>query len=836
MKKILNIICVALGFLFIAIGVVGIVLPVLPTTPFLLLALILFAKGSEHFHQWFMGTLLYKKYVETYMNTKELPVKAKRNVLITVTILFTIGFIFSPVLWAKIIIVIGWVAHLYFFLFRIKTAENPKESNDSKPKKKGGFWTKFLSTFLFVCLLVYLLNGGWSNEDRKEKQEVKAESTIENGVYTIPASLWHITNNNASMGNGALHQTGKLVIEDGQATLYLYMLQFSMGGLTGNLMELNLLDNIVLDGNNYPQSYDLINGTAVSTYAIKDPYNASDSTDPVSAGKLYPKVIGIPVTTNKEYIFAQVYIPVMGSLGFGNQLCRIKLDYAGIEKMSDEQLQEWSAYETNDTEGTDDGGGGTVETDKSILKEKLDLANTLITQTEVYTDASLSNLKAAIDNATKVYANEAANQEGINDQVTKLQAAMDALAKKSTENLDKNQLADGKYNVNMNFWHATNDTASMGNAAINSLALLTVKNSVYTLEFSTRPMTFGTITACLQSVQIQQADKTYANADITAKNNSIGGVPMPSAFSFVLPAKEEYLNIKIDPKVAIMGNEPLPARIKISWDTLKKIADDATVQEDTKEVTVDEELPAVDIKDKSTKVRIKAGKNILAKGVRMTVSEITSGTDYQSIKSLITEIGTKFTAYDITLYNENGAKVEPNGMVSVYIPLPNNYDSDKIMVYRINDTAKTKLSTTIEDGYIVFQTSGFSTFAVVDASSTQKKTLPPTKKNATLPTKKPSSTVGTKKSNLTKSNNSNVAQNKGIQGIDEVDNQAQSDGLNIEQAQDPQILQVIQSDNGLTKNEIITTVLLVTSIVGSMVIMLFIIGFILIDRLLRRKK
>lgn len=126
MKKLINTGCVILAFISLGIGCVGIVLPILPTTPFLLLALCLFAKGSERFHGWFMSTGIYKKYLEDFVADRSMTREAKTRVLAIVTALLAVGFYFSPG-FARIILVVVLVFHWVYFLFGIRTVEK-KES------------------------------------------------------------------------------------------------------------------------------------------------------------------------------------------------------------------------------------------------------------------------------------------------------------------------------------------------------------------------------------------------------------------------------------------------------------------------------------------------------------------------------------------------------------------------------------------------------------------------------------------------------------------------------------------------------------------------------------
>ena len=113
---------VALGCLSLALGVVGIVLPILPTVPFFLLTAFCFAKSSERLHSWFLGTTMYKKYIRSYMERKGMTVRAKLTLIGTVTALMAVGFMMmSRVPVGRIIMGVVWVGHIVYFGFIVKT-------------------------------------------------------------------------------------------------------------------------------------------------------------------------------------------------------------------------------------------------------------------------------------------------------------------------------------------------------------------------------------------------------------------------------------------------------------------------------------------------------------------------------------------------------------------------------------------------------------------------------------------------------------------------------------------------------------------------------------------
>lgn len=127
MEKIKNAVCVGLGFLFLIFGTIGVILPILPTTPFLLLAAFFFASGSKRFHHWFLSTKLYRKHIGQMVEKKAMTGKSKLIVLLTISIMLVLAFFIAPVWQAKVFIAVVWLIHIYYFLFRIKTIREKDE-------------------------------------------------------------------------------------------------------------------------------------------------------------------------------------------------------------------------------------------------------------------------------------------------------------------------------------------------------------------------------------------------------------------------------------------------------------------------------------------------------------------------------------------------------------------------------------------------------------------------------------------------------------------------------------------------------------------------------------
>lgn len=120
-KKIVRIFWTVTGFISAGLGAVGVLLPILPTTPFLLLAMYAFARSSEKMNRWFLETKLYKKHLAGIASGQGMTLKSKMTVILTVTLLMGAGFIMmhkAPV--GRMILAAVWLFHLIYIAVFIK--------------------------------------------------------------------------------------------------------------------------------------------------------------------------------------------------------------------------------------------------------------------------------------------------------------------------------------------------------------------------------------------------------------------------------------------------------------------------------------------------------------------------------------------------------------------------------------------------------------------------------------------------------------------------------------------------------------------------------------------
>lgn len=115
---------VVLGCVSLTLAVIGVVLPIVPTVPFLALAAFCFAKSSDRLNNWLINTKFYQNNLADFKAGKGMTVKTKVRILATVTLVMAIGLIamlMKGVIVGGIILSVVWLGHIYYFGFKVKT-------------------------------------------------------------------------------------------------------------------------------------------------------------------------------------------------------------------------------------------------------------------------------------------------------------------------------------------------------------------------------------------------------------------------------------------------------------------------------------------------------------------------------------------------------------------------------------------------------------------------------------------------------------------------------------------------------------------------------------------
>lgn len=148
-------------------------------------------------------------------------------------------------------------------------------------------------------------------------------------------------------------------------------------------------------------------------------------------------------------------------------------------------------------------------------------------------------------------------------------------------------MADGTYKVKVYLWHSEDDKESMAAAALDETAYIVAQNGNYTMHIKTGEMTMMFITASLQELYISDGNGNYVDAVVESTDSSGN----PTGFYFVLPHTDEYVDVKVNPHIAMMGNRDIGARIKVDYSSLEMTEDytvsvpETTIQTTTQTTT-----------------------------------------------------------------------------------------------------------------------------------------------------------------------------------------------------------------------------------------------------------
>lgn len=317
--------------------------------------------------------------------------------------------------------------------------------------------------------------------------------------------------------------------------------------------------------------------------------------------------------------------------------------------------------------------------DKAQLKAAIEEAKLEAAKTDIYTEASLKIYNAAIETAEEVYSQDSISQVQVDQAVTNLKEAQSVLEKISTDDLDKNNLADGTYTVVVNLWHAEQDKESMGNAALYHNAILTVDGEKYTLTLKGHTMTVGAITGELDSIEVipdGSKPKSDASNYQALVNTGKGGEYVFDMQLGNVGELSDYYYSRIKVKEGTpMGTNWIASRLRISWDTLSILDVEA--------------YPAFSETDSATGITVKAPEGALPAGTKLRITPVTDADRTKELDAALSSLADKYTAYDIALCLEKDGKeesVDPkdNMELTMTLPVPDGYITTRLACYYID--------------------------------------------------------------------------------------------------------------------------------------------------------
>ena len=126
-KSLSNALYMVPAFFFLFLGAVGVVIPILPTTPFLLLAAFFFTKGSPRFNRWFLRTALYRNHLEDFIRTRSMTLRKKLFIVIPVSLMLFVTAWMMDKIALRVFILTLVLFIWYYFTFQIRTIKDKSD-------------------------------------------------------------------------------------------------------------------------------------------------------------------------------------------------------------------------------------------------------------------------------------------------------------------------------------------------------------------------------------------------------------------------------------------------------------------------------------------------------------------------------------------------------------------------------------------------------------------------------------------------------------------------------------------------------------------------------------
>lgn len=124
---------VALGLFFVGLAILGVMLPVLPTTPFLLLASYFFVRSSDRLHNWLLRSRLFGQLLRDWQKHRGVRPRVKLVALVLLIVAVAASAVFGRLPWYLVVLLIGLGSVGAFVVLRLPVIREPVATDVAKP-------------------------------------------------------------------------------------------------------------------------------------------------------------------------------------------------------------------------------------------------------------------------------------------------------------------------------------------------------------------------------------------------------------------------------------------------------------------------------------------------------------------------------------------------------------------------------------------------------------------------------------------------------------------------------------------------------------------------------